>query len=269
MTGPSRPARAQAPATRTGPHLGVVGARAVPAARRSGGLPDRDGRPQRDVLLVEDDQRLARALSLALSDAGNGVRVAGTAAHARLRMREREPDVVLLDLGLPDGDGLLLCAHLRSSSDVPIIIVTARSDSADVVAGLEAGADDYVSKPVVGSELSARIRALLRRSGREEPCGSLSAGALVIDLRHGSVRRDGQEVALTRTERRLLRELARHRGAVVTREELLERVWGYQDIGDSRLLDVHVRRLRTKIEPDPSAPGHVVTVRGPGYRFES
>jgi DNA-binding response OmpR family regulator len=222
-----------------------------------------------DVLLVEDDVRLARALTLALTDAGNRVRVAGTGREAHLRLREREPDVVLLDLGLPDTSGLELCGQLREQSTVPIIIVTARSDSADVVAGLEAGADDYVSKPVVGSELSARIRALLRRTGRDELAGTVTAGSLVIDLRHGSLHRDGGEVSLTRTERRLLRELARSAGQVVTREELLERVWGYQDIGDTRLLDVHVRRLRTKLEPDPSAPRFVVTVRGLGYRFET
>ncbi len=223
----------------------------------------------RDVLLIEDDDRLARALALALGDAGNDVRVASTARQAHLRWAEREPDVILLDLGLPDGDGLDLCAELRARSDVPIIMVTARSDSADVVAGLEAGADDYVSKPVVASELSARIRALLRRTEREAPAGSVTAGSLVVDLRHGSVRRDDHEIGLTRTERRLLRELAAHAGQVVTREELLERVWGYQDIGDSRLLDVHIRRLRTKVEQDPSTPKRVVTVRGLGYRFQT
>jgi DNA-binding response OmpR family regulator len=126
-----------------------------------------------------------------------------------------------------------------------------------------------VRKPVVGSELSARIRALLRRTGKEEPTGSVSAGDLVIDLRHGSVARGREDVSLTRRERRLLRELAVHAGQVVTREELLERVWGYQDIGDSRLLDVHVRRLRMKLEQDPSSPGLVVTVRGLGYRFQA
>ena len=227
-----------------------------------------DGMQRREVLLVEDDQRLARALSLALGDAGHSVRVAGTVQEAHVRLREREPDVVLLDLGLPDGDGLALCAAVRTHSTVPIIVVTARSDSTDVVAGLEAGADDYVSKPVVGSELSARIRALLRRTGKDEPTGSVSAGELVVDLRHGSVTRAGVDVPLTRTERRLLRELAVHAGEVVTREELLERVWGYQDIGDSRLLDVHVRRLRTKLERDPSSPELVLTVRGLGYRFQ-
>lgn len=225
------------------------------------------GRSGHDLLLVEDDVAVARALALALSDAGHRVRVAPTAAQARALLHEQEPDVVLLDLGLPDADGLSLCGELRSRSAVPIIMVTARGDSADVVAGLEAGADDYVSKPVVGSELSARIDALLRRATGPAGPPSLTLGDLEIDLRHGTVTRSGVDVPLTRTERRLLREFAVADGDVVTREELLDRVWGYQDIGDTRLLDVHVRRLRTKLEADPSNPDVVLTVRGLGYRL--
>lgn len=220
-----------------------------------------------DLLLVEDDVAVARSLALALADAGDRVRVAASAVEARALLQQREPDVVLLDLGLPDADGFDLCAEIRAERAVPIIMVTARGDSTAVVAGLEAGADDYVSKPVVGSELSARVRALMRRTTSSSGPASLDVGDLEIDLRHGTVSRSGADVPLTRTERRLLRELAAAGGEVVTRGELLDRVWGYQDIGDTRLLDVHVRRLRTKLEADPSSPGFVLTVRGLGYRL--
>jgi two-component system response regulator MtrA len=222
-----------------------------------------------DVLLVEDDTRLARALALSLADTGDHVRVAANAAQARAQLGSQEPDVVLLDLGLPDEDGLVLCTHLRAASDVPIIIVTARGDTDQVIAGLRAGADDYVRKPVTGSELSARIQALLRRTRRVDMARPpIRAGDVEIDVRHGSARRDGDDLHLTHLERQLLRELALRAGETVTREELLERVWGYQYFGDTRLLDVHIRRLRTKVELDPSSPRLVVTVRGLGYRLE-
>lgn len=221
-----------------------------------------------DVLLVEDDAPLARALAMTLTDAGHRVRTASAAAPARMMLHEREPDVILLDLGLPDGDGLDLCAELRAGSNIPIVIVTARVGSADLIAGLEAGADDYVRKPVVGSELSARVSALMRRTERVQGPRTVRVAGLEIETRHGSLRRDGEEIPLTRTERRLLRELAAAAGDVVTREELLERVWGYEDIGDTRLLDVHIRRLRLKLEADPSSPELVRTVRGLGYRLE-
>jgi DNA-binding response OmpR family regulator len=223
------------------------------------------------VLLVEDDPRIGRALAMTLQDSGHSVRLAPTGAAARAALAERLPDVVLLDLGLPDDDGLVLCREFRAADgELPIIIVTARSDSTDVVAGLEAGADDYVSKPVVGSELSARISSLLRRSRRpEQGTGTLAVGDLSIDLRHGRVSRRDQDLLLTRTERRLMRELATRPGQVVTREELLERVWGYDYFEDTRLLDVHIRRLRTRVETDPSDPRVVMTVRGLGYRLDT
>jgi DNA-binding response OmpR family regulator len=192
---------------------------------------------------------------------------AATGEEGLMRLTEG-PDVVLLDLMLPDIDGFTVCRRIRHHSDVPVIVVTARTDSHDVVAGLEAGADDYVTKPLVAKELSARIRALLRRV---EPTTAPEArrfavGDLEIRVDEGLVLRDGQPLSLTRTEFRLLTELATARGAVLSREELLERVWGYDYFGDSRLVNVHVRRLRTKVERDPANPRLVVTARGIGYR---
>jgi two-component system response regulator MtrA len=165
-------------------------------------------------------------------------------------------------------DGLEVCRTLRAQGDLPIIIVSARADSADVVEGLEAGADDYVTKPLVANVLAARIRALLRRrhaAGEPRP-GALRIGDVELVPDEEVVRRAGEEVHLTRTEFRLLAELAAARGRVVTREELLKRVWGYDYFGDTRLLDVHVRRLRRKIERDPDDPERVLTVRGRGYK---
>jgi DNA-binding response OmpR family regulator len=222
------------------------------------------------VLLVEDDPRVRRALSLALRDEGYTVAEAGTGAEGLVKVDEA-PDVVLLDLMLPDTDGFSVCRQIRQKSEVAVIMVTARTDSHDVVAGLEAGADDYVTKPLVAKELAARIRALMRRV---EPLSAPSVqrfrvGDLEIRTDEGLVLRDGQQLSLTRTEYRLLTELARARGAVCTREELLEHVWGYGYFGDSRLVDVHVRRLRTKVERDPGNPQLVVTARGLGYRLAS
>jgi DNA-binding response OmpR family regulator len=220
------------------------------------------------VLLVEDDPRVRRALCLALRDEGYAVAEAASGAEGLSKLADA-PDVVLLDLMLPDTDGFTVCRRIRHDSGVPVIVVTARTDSHDVVAGLEAGADDYVTKPLVAKELSARIRALLRRT---EPLSTPQAqrfavGDLEIRVDEARVLRGGSPLPLTRTEFRLLVELARARGAVLTREELLERVWGYGYFGDSRLVDVHVRRLRTKVERDPGNPRLVVTARGLGYRM--
>lgn len=219
------------------------------------------------LLLVEDDPRIRRALVLGLGDEGCQVVEAGT-GEAALRLLEREQvDVVLLDLVLPGMDGFAVCRTIRGHGDLPIIMITARSGTADVVRGLEAGADDYVVKPVVASELAARVRALLRRARpeRTEPA-VLRAGDVEIRTDRGIATRNGADVHLTRTELRLLTELAAAEGRVVTREQLLERVWGYDYFGDTRLLDVHVRRLRRKVEDDPSEPALVLTVRGVGYR---
>jgi two-component system response regulator MtrA len=222
---------------------------------------------QARLLLVEDDERIRQALRLALADEGCEVVEAASGEEALGLLGTTSVDVVLLDLMLPGVDGLHVCRILRARGDLPIIIVSARTDSADVIEGLEAGADDYVTKPLVASELAARIRALLRR--RHHGDGSrllLRIGEVEILPEEEVVRRAGTDVHLTRTEFRLLVELAAAEGRVVTREELLKRVWGYDYFGDTRLLDVHIRRLRRKIERDPDAPECVVTVRGRGYK---
>jgi DNA-binding response OmpR family regulator len=223
----------------------------------------------RRVLLVEDDAKVRRVLRLALEDEWSSVVEAADGGQCLTDLAEVDPDVVLLDLMLPDTDGFSVCREIRRSRRVPVIKVTARTDSHGVVAGLEAGADDYVTKPLVAKELSARIRALLRRaqSSSEPSPARLVIDDLEIEVDEGSVRRDGEILPLTRTEFRLLVELARHEGRVCSREHLLERVWGYGYFGDSRLVDVHIRRLRTKVERDPANPRHVVTARGLGYRL--
>ena len=222
------------------------------------------------ILLVDDDERIRASMRLVLEDEGYVVEDAGSAEEALAAFARRPADIVLIDIMLPGIDGFECCRSLRRTSDVPIIMVTARADTYDVVAGLEAGADDYVTKPFVGKELAARIRALLRRARSAEPSTSvLSVGALEIIPDEGVVRRSGEPVHLTRTEFRLLCELASSPGRVFSREVLLERVWGYDYFGDGRLVDVHVRRLRTKVENDAAHPEHVLTVRGLGYKLQA
>ena len=230
-----------------------------------GGPSGGGGAHGRRVLLVEDDPRVGQMLGLALSDEGHDVVVAATGEQALAHIESRDVDIVLLDLTLPGIDGLAVCERVRRTSRVPIIIVTARDSSSDVIRGLECGADDYVTKPVVAAELQARMSALWRRI--EHKSNHIEVGPIEILVEQAAVRYEGREVQLTRTEFRLLCELAVHRGRVVTREDLLRRVWEYEYFRDTRLLDVHVRRLRTKIEPDPSAPRHIMTVRGAGYRL--
>ena len=221
------------------------------------------------MLLVEDDARVRRVLRLALQDEGYQVVEAEDGERGLVELGAHHPDVVLLDLMLPGADGFSVCRSIRRDSDVPVIMVTARTDSHDVVAGLEAGADDYVTKPLVAKELSARIRALLRRADAAPnvPADRVTVGELEIHIGEGVVLRGGAPISLTRTEFRLLAELATADGNVCSREHLLERVWGYGYFGDSRIVDVHIRRLRTKVERDPAAPVHVVTARGLGYRL--
>lgn len=222
------------------------------------------------ILIVEDDDRLRSALRLALRDEGFTVETAMDAESGMQRLTATDPDLVLVDIMLPgSANGFDLCRSIRQSSNVPIIVVTARDDSHDVVAGLEAGADDYVTKPFVIKELAARIRALLRRSRIAEEDGTaMEFGGMLISPEEGRVIIGGEEISLTRTEFLLLCELAQHPNRVMSRDVLLENVWGYDYFGDTRVVDAHVRRLRTKIEPDPSEPVYVVTVRGLGYRFE-
>jgi DNA-binding response OmpR family regulator len=222
------------------------------------------------ILTVEDDERIRTAVRMALEDEGWEVLEAESGEAAVEVWANGPADVVLIDLMLPGMDGFELCRNIRKTSDVPIVMVTARADTHDVVAGLEAGADDYVTKPFQPKELSARIRALLRRARPAEPGRAhLRFGDLEVVPDEGVVRRDGEEVHLTKTEFRLLCELASAPGRVFSREQLLERVWGYDYFGDGRLVDVHVRRLRTKVEVDAANPRHVVTVRGLGYKLQS
>ena len=223
------------------------------------------------LLFIEDDDGIRTALKLALEDEGYAVSEAPDGRTGLALFAESEPDLVLLDLRLPDMSGFDVCRQLRTISIVPIIIVTAQTDTYDLVAGLEAGADDYVTKPVVPKELAARIRAALRRVHLRESTSATSAisrfGDIELRREQGIVLKGGHELNLTKTEFRLLCEFADHANMVLSRDQLLERVWGYEYLGDSRLVDAHVRRLRVKIEDHPDDPKIIVTARGIGYRL--
>lgn len=229
------------------------------------------------TLVVEDDDRIRAALELALGEEGYAVVGAADVAEGLQAFEQERPDVLLVDVMLGASDGRDLVRQVRTRSQVPIIIISARGDTTDVIAGLEAGADDYVVKPIVVKELAARIRAVRRRDAapaRAEGPGdvvTLSTVPAVVTFSGsgGWLRRDGDEVPLTAMEFRLLHELVTHRGQMLSRSQLLRRVWGYEHAGDDRLVDVTVRRLRLKLESDPSNPLMLVTVRGLGYRLQS
>ncbi len=220
------------------------------------------------VLLVEDDPGVAEAMALALTSLGHSVRVAADGSTGIAALGEEPFDVLLLDVMLPGIDGFETARRVRATSLVPIIMLTARSDAIDIVAGLECGADDYVTKPAEPRVLDARIKAVLRRTSPGSSADVLGFGDLSIDTAAMTVTKAGVPVALTPTELRLLVELAEHAGQVLSRHQLLANVWGYGYAGDSRLVDAVVQRLRAKIEDVPARPDHLRTVRGIGYRMD-
>lgn len=214
-------------------------------------------------MVVDDDQDLAEMLSIVLTGAGMEVDLVNRGDQVIDLFNSHPPDLVLLDVMLPGLDGVEVCKLIRNKSMVPIVMLTAKGDTHDVVLGLEAGADDYMVKPFKPQELVARINTRLRRSNK---VGTLSVGNLLIDQMEHKVIKDGQEILLTRLEFDLLATLAKEPGRVFTREALLSEVWGYQHAADTRLVNVHVQRLRSKIEVNAESPEYVLTVRGVGYK---
>lgn len=223
------------------------------------------------VLVVEDEESFSDALSYMLRKEGFEVAVSATGGEALREFKRAGADIVLLDLMLPEKSGTEVARELRGSSDVPIIMVTARDSEVDKVVGLEIGADDYVTKPYSPRELVARIRAVLRRHAEpSDPLVTvLEAGPVRMDIDRHVVSVKGEEVPLPLKEFDLLEMFLRNSGRVLTRGQLIDRIWGADYVGDTKTLDVHVKRLRSKIETEPGRPRHLVTVRGLGYKFES
>jgi two-component system, OmpR family, response regulator MtrA len=235
-----------------------------------GGTPRQNEGVNEKILLVEDDPSVREMASMLFERAGFSVDSVGDGQDALDYLARSPVDLVVLDIMLPSLDGLSVCREIRRSSRVPIVMLTARAETVDVVAGLEVGADDYVTKPFAGPELVARARAAVRRTSPDPTSGTTvyRAGGIVIDTEAFRVTESGRPVELSATEFRLLAELVRHPGKVLTREALLHNVWGYDYLGDSRLVDMAVKRLRDKLDEDPKEPRYITTVRGVGYRFE-
>ncbi len=227
------------------------------------------GKPNPRILVVEDEESIAQPFAEALRRAGFEPLVTGTAAGARELATTASPDLVMLDLRLPDGDGRDVCRDLRRHSDVPIVMLTARGTETDKIVGLELGADDYVVKPFSAAEVISRIRAVLRRSTPTDgaPSGPLRAGEVELDTAARTARMRGEELDLSRKEFDLLAELLRHRGEVVTREDLMARVWDTNWFGSTKTLDVHIGWLRRKLGDEAADPEYIETVRGVGFRL--
>lgn len=220
------------------------------------------------VLVIDSDQAVLAHLRSSMETEGHQLITASDGATGLSAVVDHNPDLIILELALPDHDGFEMCRRLRERTQAPILVLTARDDEADRVVALEIGADDYMIKPVGTKELMARVRAHLRRSGKIQPVEQvLSAGALVVDLGRHEARLDQRRLELKPREFDLLVFLMRNQGRIITRDHLVREIWGYEAIGHSRTVDVHVSRLREKIEDDPHRPVRIVTVRGVGYRF--
>jgi two-component system KDP operon response regulator KdpE len=222
------------------------------------------------VLVVEDEPAIRNVLAVLLEAEGYRVIAADTALRAEIESRSHKPDLLLIDLGLPDGDGIAIIRRVRAWSPMPIVVLSARTQEEQKIAALDAGADDYVTKPFSAAELLARVRAALRRNVRgSEQTGVLKLGRLQIDLEKREARGEGGELHLTPLEYRVIECLARHLGAIITQQQLIREVWGPERLGDSRGLRVCIMNLRGKIEPDPRKPRYLVTEAGLGYRLRS